>query len=113
MTDFDFHPIPASVAPPYTGPVRDITEIEDLYGQRWTRETFTPLEWMDRRDGKSWDEQPRPFFIHACRPAVTGFMRGNLIARCACGGIRIGFSPYWGEKNSRIWDDIKQRWSMW
>jgi hypothetical protein len=38
--------------------------------------------------------------FHRCTPLLIGEIDSELIQRCRCGGIRVGFGGPWMERNS-------------
>lgn len=60
------------------------------------------MDWVSllNKDGVSWAEAPKPFFIHRCKTQTTGWIGFMQVQRCACGGSKIDDGP-WIERNSR------------
>jgi len=58
------------------------------------------------KDGVSWMDAPRPFYLHRCRAQSEGWLGLHLqVVRCACGAIAMPDRPWdkpkWMERNSR------------
>jgi len=51
--------------------------------------------------GVPWFEAPRPRRWHRCRPQSEGWIDGEFIQRCACGGISFDRDGIWIKRNER------------
>lgn len=60
---------------------------------------FPSGEWMEDLDGISWHEVPKPRRWHRCRAQTRGYVNGEYVERCACGGLFV--LGGWIERNGR------------
>ena len=52
------------------------------------------------KDGISWHEAPKPFWLHRCRPQTYGYIGSDRVDKCACGGFRFN-GEAWTARNTR------------
>lgn len=67
----------------------------------WTLTFSKGSEYTEHRDGVPWNEAPRPWRWHRCRPQTRGVVEGRdgerlLVERCRCGGIRMALHQGYG-----------------
>lgn len=68
----------------------------------WVSLPIPRPEWIQDLDGVSWDEVPKPRRWHRCRAQTRGFVLGDYVERCPCGGMSAPARfKGWIERNSR------------
>lgn len=72
-----------------------------LRDQPWLKSYSDGTEYLEHVNGVHWFDAPKPWRWHRCRPQTRGFILGDFIERCACGGLRYDGHGPWIERNSR------------